>query len=355
MSYDPTQRVPPPQQPGYTQYPPPQNYPPQPEYTPNYAPPVPPAPATYQQYAAPPPVGAPGAGFDFAKFWNSLQHSGQACVLGGLILFISLFFSWFSVNVSSSCSGSSECSFFSSEVNQGYYSEAPSASGFSIANGGVTFHSTSVDSNTAGNISESYSFPLLWLVILASLALIALPILVGQRKIAEKQGQLFILISAGLALLMEIIYISGASGAFSQARSNINAFNSAIQSSVGGAGGSIQASASLSTGVDIGFWLALLATLAAGGLYAYFTFFKKAGGAGYPGYPAYQPPAAYPGSQPDPYQSSGAYPGSQPGGYPPPSAYPGSQPSAYPPPYPGSQPYPPQQGQYPGQPPYPGQ
>jgi type II secretory pathway pseudopilin PulG len=344
MSYDPTQRVPPPQgypppQSGYTQYPLPQNLPTQQGYTPGYAPP---APAPYQQYAAPPSPGAPGAGFDFGRFWNSLQRSGQACLLGGLILFISFFFSWFSVSLR--CSGA-DCG-SSTSNNTAFYSSSPSASGFSIANGGVTYHSTPISFTFTGfsrgtPATETYTFPALWLVILASLALIVLPILVGQRKIAAKQGQLFILISAGVALLIEIIYVAGLSGAFPQARDNVTTLNNAVQTynnTVSSfAGRPLQAAYSLPISADVGFWLALIVTIAAGGIYMYLTFFNKSGVSS-TGYPV---TGGYSGAVPNPYQ--------QPGGYPP--AYPGSQPYPPPPAYPGSQPYPPQ-GPYP---PYPGQ
>jgi hypothetical protein len=331
MAYDPTQRVPPPQnypptQPGYTQYPPPQSYPPTQGYTPDYAPP--PIPTPYSQYAAP---QAPGAGFDFGRFWHSLQRSGQACLLGGLLLFISLFFSWFSVSFS--CSGS-DCG-SSTSNNTAFYSSSPSASGFSIANGGITYHSTPISFNFSQGTpaTETYTFPALWLVILASLALMVLPILVGQRKIAAKQGQLFILISAGLALLIEIIYVAGLSGAFPQARDNVTTLNNALRSynsAVASLGGrTIQAVYSLSIGAGFGFWLALLATAAAGAIYVYLTFFNKPGvsSTGYPVTGGY----------------SGGYSGALPGLY--------QQPGAFSPPYPGASPYPPP-GQYP---PYAGQ
>ncbi len=343
MSYDPSQQVPPPQsnplpQPEYTYYPPPQSYPPSQGYIPDYAPPVP---TPYQQYVAPPSPGAPGAGFDYGRFWNSLQRSGQACLIGGLILFLSFFFSWFSVSFN--CSGA-DCGLLS--YNMDFYSSSPSASGFSIANGGLTYHSTPISFTVTGftrgtPATETYSFPAFWLVILASLALMVLPILVGQRKITAKQGQFFTLASAGLALLIEIIYVAGLSGAFPQARDNVNALNNAVRSynsTVGSyLGRTVQAVYSLSIGADFGFWLALLATAAAGGIYVYLTFFNRTG-ASSTGYPAAG-------------GSSGALPGlyQQPSAFSPP--YPGSQPYPPPPAYPGSQPYPPQ-GPYP---PYPGQ
>jgi hypothetical protein len=290
MSYDPTQQVPPPQgyppQGGYPQ----QGYPQQQGYTQQgYPSPQPPAPQTYQQYSGGP---APtSAGFDFNAFWKKLGLNGQVGLISGVVLFISLLLPWFSVSASSALSSSSA-----------------SANAFAVAN-----HSNTGDVGTTG-----FVFTLVWLVILASIALIALPILTALGKLNARQGQMFTLITAGVALLIEIIYMISA---FSVLSSSDKASFATLGVSV-------------SVGPGFGFWIGLLATLAAGGVYLYFNYIKKPAMVGMPvgSYQQpYQQPGQYPGSQP--YQQPGQYPGSQP--YQPPTQYPGQYPGQQPPQYPG--------------------
>lgn len=284
MSYDPTQQVPPPQ--GY----PPQGYPQQPGYTQQgYPSPQPPAPQTYQQYSGGP---APtGAGFDFNALWKNLGLTGQVCLISGVVLFISLLLPWFSAGTS--CSG--DCTGFSS-VSFNF-------NGWAVA----TNNGSSVD-------ASSFIFTLVWLVILASIALIAIPIITALGKFNARQGQMFALIAAGVALLIEIIYM-------------IRAFS--ILSGVNTSETSGNTTVSGSAGPGFGFWLGLLATLAAGGVYVYFNYMKKPAVGSYA--QPYQQPGQYPGSQP--YQQPGQYPGSQP--YQQPPQYPGQYPGQQPPQYPG--------------------
>ncbi len=312
MAYDPTQQVPQPggypQQPyQQPQYPPTQQaYPPtqqgyqqsQPGYPPSQPGYPQQQPVTYTQYDSappPPPYGAPapGAGFDFNAFWKKLGMTGQVCAISGLVLFFSFLLPWFSASVT--CTGPF-CGAFTSQSG--------SANAFSVAS-----HSDALQG------ASSFAFTLVWLVILASIALVVLPILGAMGKLVAKQAQLFILIASGAALLFEIIYM-------------IAAF-SAVK---GGTETSGSTTISVSAGPGFGFWLGFLATLAAGGVYVYFNYLKKPAVPGMMGMPlAGQPPYSQPGSQP--------------------YAQPGSQPYQQP----GSQPYPPQypQQQYPGQ--YPGQ
>lgn len=282
MSYDPTQQVPPPQgyppQGGYPQ----QGYPQQQGYTQQgYPSPQPPAPQTYQQYSGTPPAPT-GAGFDFNAFWKNLGLNGQVCLISGVVLFISLLLPWFSVSASSALTSSSA-----------------SANAFSVAT-----------NNGSGDVNgSSFFFTLVWLVILASIALIVLPILTALGKLNARQGQMFTLITAGVALLVEIAYMI-------QAFTIISSSDKASFAALG---------VSVSVGPGFGFWLGLLATLAAGGVYVYFNYLKKPAMAGMP-VGAYQQPGQYPGSQP--YQQPGQYPGSQP--YQQPPQYPGQQPPQYP-------------------------
>lgn len=319
MSYDPTQQVPPPQ--GYPpQYPtqqvppPPPAYPQQPYTQQSYPTPQPSGPPTYQQYTTPP--GQPGAGFDFNTFWRNLGRTGQVCLIGGLVLFFSLFFNWYSESIG--CSGP-QCT---DDLKNFLRAYERSANGWGMANGGINLNLGSASG------TQSFSFVLLWVVILTCLALILLPILGALNKIPARQVQTFVLIAAGLALLVEIIYMFASFSSLSPLKADIDRGNA-----------SASTTASMATGPSFGFVLGLLATLAAGGVYLYFGYIKKPAVSGYGALP-YPATPQYPGSQPQ-------YPGSQP--YQPPTQYPGSQP--YQPPTQYQQP-----PQYPGQPPqYPGQ
>ncbi len=298
MAYDPNQQQGGyPQQPYQQQYPPTQQgYPPtqqgyqqsQPSYPQSQ-------PANYSQYTgAPAPYGAPaaGAGFDFAGMWKKLMLPGQVASICGILLAIAFFFSWYSVS---------------------YLGISVSFSGSTIANdaGGIAF--------------------LMWLIPLAGLALAGLPIAGALGKLPTQRVNMGVLIAAGVALLGEIIFLIKASATGTSATGG---------TSVTG----------LSYGPSFGFYLAVLLTLAAGGVYVYFNFMKKSAAPGMMGMPlGGQAPYQQPGA---PYQQPGSQPYAQPGSQP--YAQPGSQP--YPPQY--QQPQPPQYpGQYPGQQPpqYPGQ
>ena len=311
MSYDPTQQVPPPQ--NY----PPQNYPPPPPASqPPQAYPPPytqqgyqPAPPTYPQYGTPPPP--PGAGFDFNATWKKLGRSGQVATIGGLLLFILFFLSWFTVVIT--CTGS-----FCNVSKRTY-----DYSGFAV-----------IGNIAPPNANESYSFPLMLVIILASLAVIALPIVGAMGKMPAKQVQLFMMITLGVAVLLEIVFMLSAFGAFPNETGTQTTLDTTVKVSVGPA---------------FGFWLGFLVTLIVAGVYLYFGYLKKPGAVG--GFQApYQQALPYPGSQPQYPGSQPQYPGSQPQ-YQPPAQYP------TPPPLPPTQYQPPPPPQYPGQPqpPYPGQ
>lgn len=309
MSYDPTQQVPPPVPQGY---PPQQNYPQQPPGSyPAYPPAPPPGPPTYQQYATPPAPGT-SAGFDLAVFWKKLGTTGQVCLIGGVVLFLSLLLDWYSESIG--CSGP-QCTDDAKNFLKAY---ERTANGWGMANGGITLNIGSASG------AQSFNFPLLWLVILASLVLIVLPILAALGKLAAQQTQLFVLIASGLALLVEVIYMFAAFSSLSPLKDDITRGN-----------GSSSTTASMATGPAFGFVLGLLATLAAGGIYIYLGYIKKPAADPY-ALPYQQVAQQYPGSQP--YQPPTQY--QQP--YQPPTQY--QQPPQYPGQYPGQQP-----PQYPGQ------
>jgi hypothetical protein len=253
-------------------------------------------PSTYPQYNSAPSVPT-GAGFDFNALWKNLGMQGRIGAISGLVLFIFCFVPWFSVNIT--CTGSF-CNY--SEKSYPY-------NAFSI-----------IGSVAPPNASESFSFPLVMVVILASLVMIGLPIVAALGKMHARQVQLFMLITAGVALLVEVIYMFAAFGSFPNETGTQTALDTTVKVSVGPA---------------VGFVIGLLATLAAGGAYLYFGYIKKPAVAGYP--LPYQQVAQYPGSQPQPYAPPTQYPGSQPYAPPtelqpppPPPLYPGSQPPQYP-------------------------
>ncbi|HEY7126803.1 MAG TPA: hypothetical protein VH540_22890, partial [Ktedonobacterales bacterium] len=296
--YPPTQQQYPPTQQGYQQS--------QPGYQQQQSQPSYPQsqPTNYAQYAGgQAPYGAPaapgGAGFDFGAFWKNLGQTGQVCLIGGVVLLISLVLPWFSVSVSSAFS-----------------SQSQSYNAFAVAT-----------NNGSANVNDSsFFFTLVWLVILASIALIALPVLTALGKLNARQGQMYTLIAAGVALVVELAYMIRA---FTILSSDQKAALSAL-------------GVSASVGPGFGFWLGFLATLAAGGVYLYFNFLKKPAMPGMMGMPlGGQPTYQQPGSQPygQPMSQPYAQPGSQP--YPPQYQQPQQQ---YPGQYPGQQP-----PQYPGQ------
>ena len=325
MSYDPTRQVPPPPPQGYT---PQQGYPPPQQGYPQQQPAPPPS---YAAYAGPPqPYGAPPAGgANSGALWKALGAAGQICVIGGLILFLSFFMTWFSATLN--CSGSQCKSSTTQTSTTNSHQDDRSASGFGLIFGGTAdLTSSGLSANNNSQVTENFGFFPLILVLIASIALMALPLMVAARKIAAKQGQMFILISAGGALLIEVIYMVAAFSSFSKTKANVDDLNKFVQAF------KVDATFSYATGPSFGFWIGLLATLAAGGAYFYFNYLKKPALVGAPA-GVYAQPLQYPGAQP--YQQPPQYPG-QSYGQP---QYPGSQPYGQPPQYPGQPPQYPRQ------------
>ena len=271
--------------------------------------------------------------------WKALGTAGQVCVIGGLILLLSLFMTWFSASLK--CSGA-DCNSSSSQASSSNaQKDDRSASGFGLIFGG-TDNLTSSGLKANSTVTENFGFFPLFLVLVASIALIALPLMVARGKMVAKQGQTFILISAGVALLIELVYMIAAFSSFSKTKANVDDLNKFVQAL------KVNATFSYATGPSFGFWIGLLATLAAGGAYFYFNYLKKPAVVGAPA-GVYAQPLQYPGSQP--YQQPPQYPGQSYGQQP---QYPASQPYGQPQ-YPPAQPYG-QPPQYPNQPPpYPGQ
>ena len=227
---------------------------------PAYAPPQTPAPGEFTQYSVHP-ISTRRSGFDAGKFWRSLGRLGQICLLCGLILFLSFFLDWF--NTKLTCMGSAcDNPGVSQLLNQGFGASFSSA-GFAITGSAVTYRSTNDFRGTGnlGNFIESYNFPLLWVVLLGSIALILLPIALAQGRLSARRGHVLILLVVGAALLVEVIYAFSAAGALPLAKANATTLNVVLASNVG------PATMYLATGVDVGFWVGLLATLLVGSAY----------------------------------------------------------------------------------------
>ncbi len=269
-----------------------------------------PAPMGFTQYSPHPIVLTRRSGFDFGRFWRSLGRLGQVCTLAGLVLFGSFFFSWFAVSLD--CRGA-QCadSPITQQVNESFLDNAPSASGFTIAGGALTYQSAddlAPGGNQQGNIAmleETFSFPLLWLAVLASLALIALPTLMARGRVVARRGQTLIVLAADVALVVEVIYAVSVFGALPFSKENASALNALVAViNAQQSGAHFEATYHLRTNLDAGFWLGLLATLIAG-VFSLFAL-RSASTAASPG--ANAQPGQAPGAQPVPYQQSGWLP-----------------------------------------------
>ena len=264
----------------------------------------------FTQYSPHPIVLTRRSGFDFGRYWRSLGRLGQVCTLAGLVLFGSFFFSWFAVSLD--CQGA-QCgeSPIKQQVNASFFTETPSASGFTIAGGTLIYQSAddlAVGRNHPGDVatlSETFSFPLLWLAVLASLALLALPTMMAQGRVIARRGQRLIVLAAGIALVVEVIYAVSVFGALPFSKENASAMNALVAViNAQQPGGHFEATYHLATSVAAGFWLGLLATLIVGVVFLFALRFANT--AASPG--ANANPGQAPSAQPSPYQPSGLLP-----------------------------------------------
>jgi hypothetical protein len=121
-----------------------------------------------------------------------------------------------------------------------------------------------LSSGASPNATEQVSFPL-FLIILAALALIGLPIVGTRGKIAARQVHLLVLSSAGVALLLEGLFLLIALSAFPQERGSHSSYAIIMETTT----------TTVTVGPAFGFWLGMLATLAAFGVCLSFEHFKK--------------------------------------------------------------------------------
>jgi len=216
----------------------------------NIKPQQPAAPAQASVQAA----AAPGGSNRLLK---SLGLPGLLWMLAGLLVCGSFFLPWFSSSLVCNdpvCSPTTikDAHFLS------HYAAAPT--GFSIASGTFALDTK----GPIGPIHEGFSFLLLWLVFLAGLLLIALPLLLALRKMDAQRTRVFLLALGLLALIIEVGYGVSAALALSQTKTGLAALLNGLALS-----SKREAVFAFSTGPAGGFWLALVATLVAVGARVY--------------------------------------------------------------------------------------
>lgn len=216
-----------------------------------------------RQYGYPP--GAPGAGNAAAarstsnarQFWRELTLLGQVSGVAGVLMVIFFFLPWlYTPNFSANLSGRTTI-------------PTVTHSGWGTASGVQLFL----------NVPALNLFPHLWLVLLGALALIVLAVLLGRHRIQARTAALLIsLISLG-ALLMEFFFLIQASSLGNAVRIGLsNATNQTLY------------------GASWGFWLTVVATIAALGVGIYMLLeayapdkFRRPRAPGMPGGPSQYP------------------------------------------------------------------
>lgn len=197
--------------------------------------------------------GTPVRGSGSKRSWQNLGIPGLVLVLAGLALCGSFFLPWF--NSSLICTDP-VCSPPTMKDPHFLTHYGASATGFSIANG--TFALTTT--GPLGPINEGFSFLLLWLVFLAGLFLITLPLLLALGKIDASRTRVFLLALGLLTLGIEISYGISAAQALPDTKMGLAFLLNKLALPAGH-----QAVFDFSTGPAGGFWLALAATLIATG------------------------------------------------------------------------------------------
>ncbi len=205
-----------------------------------------------QQAAAPAQAAAAPGGAN--RFPKSLGVPGLLWILAGLLVCVSFFLPWFS---SSLACNDPVCA---SPTLKDLSHYTTSATGFSIASGTFTLNTT----GPTGPMQEGFSFLLLWLVFLAGLLLIALPLLLALRKMDAQRTRVFLLALGLLALVIEVGYSVSAALALSQTKTGLTLLLNGLAAS-----SKREAVFAFSTGPAAGFWLALVATLVAVGASVY--------------------------------------------------------------------------------------
>jgi hypothetical protein len=192
------------------------------------------------------------------NYAGSLGVPGLLWILAGLVLCGSFFLPWLT---SSLVCNDAVCTSLIAKDPHFLSHYAASPTGFSIASG--TF---ALDTNgSVGPIHEGFSFLWLWLVFLAGLVLIALPLLLALGKMDARRTRIFLLALGLLTLVVEIAYGVSVGQALPQTRAGLAALLNGLALSRF----KREAVFAFTTAPATGYWLALGATLVAIGVGAY--------------------------------------------------------------------------------------
>ncbi len=192
-----------------------------------------------------PPVGGARANAPF----KNLGMPGLLLMIAGLVLCGSFFFPWFS---SSLACNDPVCHPPTMKDTHFLSHYAASPTGFSIARGTFALDTTGL----FGPIHEGFSFLLLWLVFLAGLLLIGLPLLLALGKMDAGRTRIFLVVLCLVALAIEVGYGLSVAQALPQTRAGLASLLNNLAVPSGHA-----AVFAFSTSAAVGFWLALGATL----------------------------------------------------------------------------------------------
>jgi hypothetical protein len=200
---------------------------------------------------------APGPGGSPRSVFTALGIPGLLSILAGLVICGSFLLPWLTATLI--CTDPL-CSTSVIKTLHFPAGSAASPTGFSIASGRFALNT----GGPVGNIHESFTFLMLWLVLLAGLLLIALPVLMALGRVDAKRTQVSLLVIGLIALAVEVVYGLSAASALPQTRAGVAALLNGLAVSSGR-----QAAFTFSTGPGLGFWVAVAATLAAIGISLY--------------------------------------------------------------------------------------
>ncbi|HLW02347.1 MAG TPA: hypothetical protein VKT82_27065 [Ktedonobacterales bacterium] len=200
------------------------------------------------------------------SFFKNLGVPGLLWVIAGLLICGSFWLPWFT---STLVCNDAVCKPPITKDPHFVSHYAASPTGFSVANGTFVLTSTGPSGTT---VHEGFSFLLLWLIFLAGVLLVVLPLLLALSRVHADRTRTFILVLGLLLLIVEVGYAISASQALPQTKSSL----AVLLNSLALRSGRL-AVFDFSTGPAVGFWLTLAATLGAIGASLYDRFSASLG------------------------------------------------------------------------------